>query len=78
MRCAITSANKLSGQSVVISRISPVQLAVSARKPTLNRPFIFPILDWEVLLNQPLEAVRETLSIGGLPTCTEVRSSGAA
>ena len=43
MHCAITSANNFSGQSVVISRISPVQLAGSVRKSNLNRPFIFPI-----------------------------------
>ena len=41
MNCAITSANNFSGQSAVISRISPVQSAVSVRKPTLNRPFIW-------------------------------------
>jgi len=44
MHCAITSANNFSGESVVISRISPVQLAGSVRKPTLNRPFMCPIL----------------------------------
>jgi hypothetical protein len=44
MNFAITSANNFSGQSVVISRNLPVQSAVSVRKPTLNRPFIFPIL----------------------------------
>ena len=44
MHHAITSANNFSGKSVVISRISPVQLAGSVRKPTLNRPFICPIL----------------------------------
>ena len=32
MHCAITSANNFSGQSVVISRISLVQLAGSVRK----------------------------------------------
>jgi hypothetical protein len=42
--CTITSANNFSGQPVVILRISPVQSAVSVRKPTLNRPFICPIL----------------------------------
>ena len=49
MHCAITSANNFSGQSVVISRISPVQLAGSVRKPTLNRPFTFPILSASAL-----------------------------
>ena len=44
MHCAITSANNFLGKSVVISRISPVQSAGSVRKPTLNRPFICPIL----------------------------------
>jgi hypothetical protein len=44
MNCAITSANNFSVKSVVISRIAPVQSAVSVRKPTLNRPFICPIL----------------------------------
>ena len=32
MNCTVTSANNFSGQSVVISRISPVQLAGSVRK----------------------------------------------
>ena len=44
MHCAITSANNFSGQSVVISRISTVQLGLSVRKSNLNRPFICPIL----------------------------------
>ena len=44
MNCEITSANNFSGLQAGISRISPVQLAVSVRKSTLNRPFIFPIL----------------------------------
>jgi hypothetical protein len=44
MHCAISSANNFSEKSVVISRISPVQLAGSVTKPTLNRPFICPIL----------------------------------
>ena len=43
MNCTVTSANNFSGQSGAISRISPVQSAVSVRKSTLDRPFIFPI-----------------------------------
>ena len=44
MNCTVTSANNFSGQSVVISRISLVQLGASVRKFNLNRPFICPIL----------------------------------
>ena len=44
MNCAITLANNFSDLQMVISRISPVQLAGPVRKSTLNRPFVFPIL----------------------------------
>jgi hypothetical protein len=54
MHCAITSANNFSGKSVVISRISPVQSAVSVRKPTLNRPFICPILPSSLFISAKL------------------------
>ena len=42
--CTVISANNFSALSWIISRISPVQSAVSVRKSTLYRPFIFPIL----------------------------------
>ena len=45
MNCTVTSAKNFSGQSGIISRISPVQSAVSVRKSALDRPFIRPILD---------------------------------
>jgi len=48
MNCTVTSANNFSAQSGIISRISPVQSAVSVRKSTLDRPFIFPILSRQV------------------------------
>jgi hypothetical protein len=54
MHCAITSANNFSGQSVVISRISPVQSAASLRKSNLNRPFIFPILPSSLFISGKL------------------------
>ena len=44
MNCTVTSAKKFSGQSGIISRIYPVQSAVSVRKSIPDRPFIFPIL----------------------------------
>ena len=47
MHCVVTSANNFSGQSVVNSRISPVQLGASVRKFNPNRPFICPILTTE-------------------------------
>ena len=45
MNCTVISANSFSALSWIISRISPVQSAVSVRKSTLYRPFIFPILN---------------------------------
>ena len=45
MNCTVISANNFSALSWIISRISPVQSAVSVRKSTLYRPFIFPILN---------------------------------
>ena len=44
MNCTVISANNFSALSWIVSRISPVQSAVSVRKSTLYRPFIFPIL----------------------------------
>ncbi len=44
MNCTVTSAKNFSGQSGIISRIYPVQSAVSVRKSIPDRPFIFPIL----------------------------------
>ncbi|NDH40006.1 MAG: hypothetical protein EBY45_06230 [Gammaproteobacteria bacterium] len=44
MNCTVISANDFSALSWIVSRISPVQSAVSVRKSTLYRPFIFPIL----------------------------------
>jgi hypothetical protein len=45
MNCTVTSAKNFSGQSGIISRIYPVQSAVSVRKSTPDRPFIFPRID---------------------------------
>ena len=45
MNCTVISANNFSALSWIVSRISPVQSAVSVRKSTLYRPFIFPILN---------------------------------
>ena len=36
-----------------------------------------PALDWEALLERPLDEVRQTLSVGEIPSYTEVRSEGA-
>lgn len=49
MNCTVISANNFSALSWIVSRISPVQSAVSVRKSTLYRPFIFPILRETVL-----------------------------
>ena len=37
----------------------------------------FPEQDWEAMLRQPLDEVREQLRLGDLPKYDEVRSEGA-
>ena len=59
MHCATTSANNFSGQSVVISRISPVQLAESVRKSP-EQPVYFSYTSltratFEEIVDQPLD-----------------------
>ena len=49
MNCTVTSTKNFSGQSGIVSKIYPVQSAVSVRKSTPDRPFIFPILS---IMNQ--------------------------
>ena len=50
MNCTVISVNNFSALSWIVSRISPVQSAVSVRKSTLYRPFIFPILGGGLLV----------------------------
>ena len=59
MHCAITSANNFLEQSVVISRISPVQLAESVRKSP-EQPVYFSYTSltratFEEIVDQPLD-----------------------
>ena len=44
MNCKITLSSSFSGLQADILRPSPAQLAASARKTALTRPFILPIL----------------------------------
>jgi hypothetical protein len=50
---AIIAADNFSKQSVSTLRISPVQLAVSARKSAYNSPFIFPMSQIILTVNVP-------------------------